>query len=343
VLAGHQSAVNSAIFSPSGDRIVTVSSDGTARLWDSRTGAVLAILKHESDIWYAAFNPSGDQVATSSADGTLCVWDVRTGAVLTQISAHDAEINSVQFSPSGDQILSTSDDQTARLWSPRTGAMIATLKGHEARVRSAAFNPSGDLVVTGSDDKTARLWKTIPHVADNEAIPYARLAATRYLSHRERRALFLDEAHLPMLAPQMDPCDAVAGDPEDREAVGPSVPFDSLDADKAVVVCQAALSRNPREPRYFYQLARALLKSAPSPAAITAFRQAADMGYGAAFGQLGRLYWDGNGVTQDHAEALRVWQKGAAQGNARSHAHLAELYERGDGVQLARIMHNISQ
>jgi hypothetical protein len=38
-LRGHRSSVYSASFSPDGSRIVTASMDGTAKVWDSRTGA----------------------------------------------------------------------------------------------------------------------------------------------------------------------------------------------------------------------------------------------------------------------------------------------------------------
>ena len=47
-LAGHMGLVNSAAFSPDGSRIVTASWDATARVWDARTGAALAVLSgHE--------------------------------------------------------------------------------------------------------------------------------------------------------------------------------------------------------------------------------------------------------------------------------------------------------
>ena len=40
-LSGHTGLVNNAAFSPDGSRIVTASSDNTARLWDAKTGAAL--------------------------------------------------------------------------------------------------------------------------------------------------------------------------------------------------------------------------------------------------------------------------------------------------------------
>ncbi len=41
----HEKPVQTVAFSPDGSRVVTASSDGTARLWDAKTGASLLTLK----------------------------------------------------------------------------------------------------------------------------------------------------------------------------------------------------------------------------------------------------------------------------------------------------------
>ncbi len=54
-------------FSPDGTRIVTGSSDGTAKVWDARTGAPLLDLKGHTGWWYSAsFSPDGTRIVTGS-------------------------------------------------------------------------------------------------------------------------------------------------------------------------------------------------------------------------------------------------------------------------------------
>ena len=47
--------------------------DQTAKLWDCRTGQVIATLRgHEDEVLDVAFDYTGMKLATASADGTLC-------------------------------------------------------------------------------------------------------------------------------------------------------------------------------------------------------------------------------------------------------------------------------
>ncbi len=47
---------------------------------------------------------------------------------------------------------------------------------------------------------------------------------------------------------------------------------------------------------------------------------------------LGKMYYKGQGVTQDYKQALAWFQKGADQGNAGSQYFLGLMYEKGHGV-----------
>ena len=89
VLKGHTADLGGAAWSPDGSKVVTASSDHTARIWDAKTGAVLAVLAgHEESVRNAAFSPDGKLVVTASRDGSAKVWDAATGKELVTLAGH---------------------------------------------------------------------------------------------------------------------------------------------------------------------------------------------------------------------------------------------------------------
>jgi len=144
-------------FSADGGRVVTASSEGTARVWDAATGKELAVLRgHQDTLLSAAFSGNGRRVLTVSADQTVRVWDAATGQELAALRGHEA-VWSAAFGGDGRRVLIVSADKTARVWDAVTGQELVVLRGHEA-VWSAAFGGDGRRVLTASDDKTVRVW-----------------------------------------------------------------------------------------------------------------------------------------------------------------------------------------
>jgi hypothetical protein len=196
----------------------------------------------------------------------------------------------------------------------------------------------------------------------------------RALSKEEQASLFLTRGGIAFSQEQPtvtanDPgavCDRMAGSPLDPRKHAPGVPFGGIDAENAVTACLAAIKAAPDEPRFPYQLGRALDRADKPEAAAARFRAAAERGYSCAennlgfayekgrgvakndaealrlyrraaqdgcapaFSNIGRFYWDGIGIGVDRAEALRWFERGADQRDPFSHQRLAELYETGD-------------
>jgi eukaryotic-like serine/threonine-protein kinase len=158
----HENRVLFSQFSPDGLRVVTASTDKTARVWDSRTGQPLTEpLGHEQFVYSAQFSSDGMRLVTASADKTARVWDARTGQPLAEPLRHQQEVYFAQFSQDGLRVVTASGDRTARVWNSRTGQSLSGPLRHDGWVRSARFSPDGMRVVTASGDKTARVWDAI--------------------------------------------------------------------------------------------------------------------------------------------------------------------------------------
>ncbi|MBI2301068.1 MAG: hypothetical protein HYU66_19325 [Armatimonadetes bacterium] len=157
-LRGHEGVVHSVAYSPTGDRIVSGSDDGTARVWNAATGAELTCLRgHQGSVLGVAFSPAGDRIASGSNDHTVRVWDVTTGAELACFRGHRYGATSVAFSPAGDRIVSGGRHHTVLVWDAATGAELARFVGHQHVVTSVGFSPAGERIVSGSADGTVRV------------------------------------------------------------------------------------------------------------------------------------------------------------------------------------------
>jgi len=156
---GHTNWLSSVKFSPDGQRIVTASWDGTAKIWDASTGELLANLEgHTGVVESAVFSPDGKKIVTASDDHTAKIWDASTGKVLVKLEGHTDNVLSAAFSPDGKKIVTSSRDKTAKIWDTSTGKLMANLKSHADQVNSAAFSLNGKKIVTVSDDGTAKIW-----------------------------------------------------------------------------------------------------------------------------------------------------------------------------------------
>ena len=97
-----------------------------ARVWDTKTGSLVAELKgHTATIASARFDPAGKRVVTGSWDKTVRLWDASSGRLLKTLIGHHDVVDAVAFSPDGDLVLSGSTDLTFRCWNAKTGAIEA--------------------------------------------------------------------------------------------------------------------------------------------------------------------------------------------------------------------------
>ncbi|TIR43841.1 MAG: hypothetical protein E5X16_00560, partial [Mesorhizobium sp.] len=174
-LAGSKSdtQLNGVIFSHGGQRIATVSIDGTARIWDGALGTLDHVLGQEvsglkADIdtderdveMNGAFTPDDRFLATASVNGPIRIWDAERASLVTTIAGHESLVEHMEFSPVDSNILLTaSHDGTARLWDV-DGALTTSLS-HEYRPTFAVFSPDNVHLLTGGGDSAAHLWDIV--------------------------------------------------------------------------------------------------------------------------------------------------------------------------------------
>ena len=85
-LAGHCAAVNAAVYSPDGTRVLSASNDSTVRMWDEQSGELLATFIAGDEQWLA-LTPAGFFAGSPQAADLLGV--VRGLEVRPVGEAHD--------------------------------------------------------------------------------------------------------------------------------------------------------------------------------------------------------------------------------------------------------------
>jgi WD40 repeat protein/serine/threonine protein kinase len=158
----HPGVVPVVAFRPGGDRLLTGCwgrKDPKGRLWDPRTGALLAELGgHTASVVAVAFSSDGRLAATADEGGNVRLWDAVTGAPVSKPAAHGDCVRALAFSPDGTRLLTAGRDGNARLWDAATGVPAGGPFRHGSDVRVACFTPDGRGVFTGGADGAVALW-----------------------------------------------------------------------------------------------------------------------------------------------------------------------------------------
>ena len=158
VLNGHSDRVRGAAFNGDGTLIVTASEDGTAKVWNAKTGKEARTLKgHTDKVLSAMFSTDGTRIVTGSYDRTAKIWDAQTGTEVLTIKGCTSLVIAA-FSPDGTQIVTGGGESVARVWDTKSGAEVFTLRGHDGSVGSVSFSTDGSRIATGSADGAAKIW-----------------------------------------------------------------------------------------------------------------------------------------------------------------------------------------
>ncbi|HLE45632.1 MAG TPA: S8 family serine peptidase [Thermoplasmata archaeon] len=144
----HSGAVNDLTFNPAGTRIATASADGTAKVYDLATQAVLT-LAHPAPVTGIAWS-STNTIATTSANGELRIWSA-AGILLRAPYVYGAPLNDVAWHPGGTFLALAGQDGRIAMFEAATGNTMSDGSGHFGNpVLHVDFNPAGDALVSSS-------------------------------------------------------------------------------------------------------------------------------------------------------------------------------------------------
>lgn len=173
------------------DKILTGSDDARINVYDTKTGALRAILEgHDGGVWSLQYE--GNVLVSGSTDRTVRVWDIEKGVCTHVFQGHTSTVRCLQIlmpthvgkttdgraimMPKEPFIITGSRDSQLRVWKlPKSGDapyfqsgpasdesaecpyFVRALVGHHHSVRAIAAH--ADTLVSGSYDCSVRVWK----------------------------------------------------------------------------------------------------------------------------------------------------------------------------------------
>jgi hypothetical protein len=152
----HNDSVYAISFNPDGSILASASKDGTACLWDPKTGKLLKRLECDGPVYDVSFSPDGRKLATAGNGSAAYIWDAQTGQKLEMLN-HKKKVVAVAFSPDGMKLATASLDKTACIWDAKTGQRLHEL-GHYGMVGAVIFSSDSSRLCSGDSSNNVSIW-----------------------------------------------------------------------------------------------------------------------------------------------------------------------------------------
>ncbi len=168
---GHSGMIRGMFLTPDASKVVTVSEDKSARVWDVATGDILHTIRFPGTpgaagtLFSAALSPDGKQLAVggiplgNGKDGIpVYLLSVDSGRFEKAIFGVRQTPLALDFTPDGKRLAVGCSDGTIQVFDVATGKPVNETKAHSGVLRTVRFSPKGGRMASLGSEKTLIIW-----------------------------------------------------------------------------------------------------------------------------------------------------------------------------------------
>jgi WD40 repeat protein len=156
-----KSDIYGAALSMSGKWMTTWYADGSSRIWDMKSQALVVQLeKRKSGVWRAKFLPS-DELLTAYADGTVRLTEPKHGTIVRESRADVPLLKAIDFSTDGRRIVSISGDSTVEIRQFGGASSIHSKSAGKNWFTSVAISGDGLLAAAATTTNSIEVWDAV--------------------------------------------------------------------------------------------------------------------------------------------------------------------------------------
>ncbi|MSU35776.1 MAG: hypothetical protein EXS36_11860 [Pedosphaera sp.] len=153
----HTNPVKSASISRDGRYLLTMAHERFARVWDARTGDLVAYLPIESAN-IATFTPNGLWMIVGGTNGNIRVFDAERFELVHELREHSGKFGASCLARTNPPLLTGSMGGTVRSWNLTTGQLSGLSLRHPAGITYVEMSSDGSTILTSCYDLKARVW-----------------------------------------------------------------------------------------------------------------------------------------------------------------------------------------
>ncbi|MEO0397329.1 MAG: TIR domain-containing protein [Cyanobacteria bacterium P01_A01_bin.137] len=156
----HEGEVLSIVFSPDGQKIVSLGADESIRFWGLNEDFVSHSKVESEPVLTASYNPDGKIVATGRKDGFIKLWKSDGELLKVLKRTHKGAVNQIVFSPGGQYLVSAGVDGKVFLWTQQDNFNRPVVINHGVKtiISAVTFSSRGQYFASADLNGGVKLW-----------------------------------------------------------------------------------------------------------------------------------------------------------------------------------------